>query len=62
MSDDPINDPLAAMDQLLAGMKDMAKIVRAFHVETVEAGFDPAEAIHLTSVFAIRLIFGEAES
>lgn len=50
MDEEPeeLPDPLAALDQLLRAVKDVATVVRGYHQALLEAGFAPAEALALT--------------
>ena len=45
---EPIVDPLAKMDQALAGMGDLAKIIRAFYLGLLSEGFTEQQALILT--------------
>jgi hypothetical protein len=52
MSDEtPPVDLVAAIDQLLRGLADVAKIVRVYHLALIEQGFTQAEALQLTMAY-----------
>lgn len=56
MSDELVPDPLATLDQTLASQGDFAKIIRAYYVGLVAAGFAPQEALYLTSTYQTSLV------
>lgn len=47
----PNPDWIAQLDQAMSGLADMAKMLRAYHVGLVDAGFSPEEALTLTAQF-----------
>jgi hypothetical protein len=48
-------DILAGMDQLLRGLVDVARIVRAYYTALVEQGFTESEAMILTCQYQTGL-------
>jgi hypothetical protein len=53
MSDDePIPDPLAQIDQVMAGLKMRAQLARAFYEGLIEQGFEETQAFILTRDYA----------
>lgn len=44
---DPINDPLAALDQATAACSDMARLLATYRRELLSAGFDRGETLAL---------------
>lgn len=48
MTPDEVPDWIAELDQISKGMSDFAKILRSYHVELIDAGFEPSEALTLT--------------
>lgn len=59
---DETPDPLAALDQLLRAMLDVAKAVRGYHLALVEQGFTEAQALELAIAYQAQLIRGAAGS
>lgn len=58
MSDDEIPDPLAALDQLLATVADVAKVVGAYYHALREQGFTDVQALELTVVYQLAILRG----
>lgn len=44
-------DPLARMDQAMAGVKDLARLCWALHKDCVGQGFTEAQALRLTAAW-----------
>lgn len=59
---DETPDPLAALDQLLRAMLDVAKAVRSYHLALVEQGFSEAQALELAIAYQAQLMRGTAGS
>lgn len=64
MSDDaqPVNDPIAQVDQMIACMGDWASLMRSHFTKHVEAGFAPEQAFALTLAYQTALVQGAARA
>ena len=55
-NDDLTPDWLASLDQMNAGLRDLAKAVRNYYVMLIENGFAPEQAVMLAGGFQHTLI------
>lgn len=58
MSSEEIPDPIAALEQALAGMKEIVKIVRTYYTQAIAQGFDERQALQLTIAYQAVIIRG----
>jgi hypothetical protein len=59
VNDDDFPDPLAAFDQGLRALVDMAKALRAYYVALVAEGFTEEQAFGLTAAWQMHLLAGQ---
>lgn len=56
MSDEPVPDPLAQLDQAMAEMATLAKIIHAHYAAMLAAGFTCDQALALTLSYQATVV------